>query len=196
VRRLYLAHDFYVDSMTTATPQAFDLSRPGLRQFSHWIRDELDPLVAREGPELLRADDVLVLHDIFQALKTSSGVTALDLRATGVHRAIMEISGIATRWPGRLADDCDELIDLWTAKFGRLEDLHPFLYGRGGRLEGIATIDETSRLVSRYPATKRDTTTYYYQALLKRWHDTCPDKILPKRARRRGSLGFNPGSYG
>jgi hypothetical protein len=146
--------------MTTATPPTFDLSRSKLRQFSHWIRDELDPLVAREGPELLRADDVLILHDIFQALKTSSGVTALDLRATRVHRAVMAISGIATRWPGRLADDCDELIDQWTAKFGRLEDLRPFLYGRGGRLEGIASVHETSKLVSRYQAATKQRYNY------------------------------------
>ncbi|OAG01590.1 uncharacterized protein CC84DRAFT_1208697 [Paraphaeosphaeria sporulosa] len=164
--------------MATATIPAFDLSRPRLRQTSHWIRDELDPLVAREGPGLLRADDVLTLHDVFQALKTSSSVTALDLRATGIHRAVMEISGIATRWPGRLADDCDDLIDLWRGKFGRLEDLHPFLYGRGGRLEGIASIEETSKI-----------------ALLKRWQNSCPDRISPKRARRRGSLGFHPGSW-
>ncbi|KAL5429010.1 hypothetical protein PMIN05_010897 [Paraphaeosphaeria minitans] len=137
--------------MATANVPAIDLSRPRLRQISHWIRDELDPLVAREGPEWLRADDVLTLHDISQALKTFSSITALDLRATGIHRAVMEISGIATRWPGRLADDCDELIHLWTTKFGRLEDLHPFLYGRGGRLEGIASIEETSKLVSHHP---------------------------------------------
>ncbi|KAL5449882.1 hypothetical protein PMIN06_006731 [Paraphaeosphaeria minitans] len=164
--------------MATANVPAIDLSRPRLRQISHWIRDELDPLVAREGPEWLRADDVLTLHDISQALKTFSSITALDLRATGIHRAVMEISGIATRWPGRLADDCDELIHLWTTKFGRLEDLHPFLYGRGGRLEGIASIEETSKL-----------------ALLRRWQKGCPDRISPKRARRRGSLGFHPGSW-
>jgi hypothetical protein len=89
----------------------------------------------------------LTLHDIFQALKTSS-ITALDLRATGIHRAVTEIAGKATRWPGRLADDCDRLVYLWTAKFGRLSDLHPFLYGRGGRLEGIASIEESSKPVS------------------------------------------------
>ena len=130
--------------MTTS----FDLSRPRLRQVSHWIRDELDPLVAREGPDQLRADDLLTLHDIFRSLIEPSSITALDLRATGIHRAVMEIAGIATRWPGRLADDCDKLVESWTAKFGRLEDLHPFLYGRGGRLEGIATVEESSNAVS------------------------------------------------
>lgn len=136
--------------MTTPDSHIVDLSRPRLRRISHWIRDELDPIVAREGPGILRADDLLTLHDIFQALKNSYALTALDLRATGIHRAVMEIAGRATRWPGRLADDCDKLIDLWRANFGRLEDLHPFLYGRGGRLEGIASIEETSKAVSRH----------------------------------------------
>jgi hypothetical protein len=72
----------------------------------------------------------------------------MDLRATGIHKAVMEVAGIATRWPGRLADDCDQIILAWTSKFGNLEDLHPFMYGRGGRLEGIAKPGEFSRAVS------------------------------------------------
>lgn len=133
--------------MFPTTPPLTDVSRPRLRHIAHWIRDELDPIIAREGPEVLRADDVLTLHDMFQALRTSTTITALDLRATGIHRAVMEVSGLATRWPGRLADSCDRIISIWTAKFGRLEDLHPFLYGRGGRLEGIATVEESSKEV-------------------------------------------------
>lgn len=124
-----------------------DLSRPRLRHLCGWIRDELDPIVAREGPGSLAADDVLVLHDLFQALRTSTKITSLDLRATGIHRAIMEISGVATRWPGRLCDDCNKIIKIWTSKFGKLQDLHPFLYGRGGRLEGIASGMELSKQV-------------------------------------------------
>lgn len=130
------------------SPLVTDLSRARLRQVSHWIRDDLDPVIAREGPGVLQADDVLTLHDFFQALRASPTITALDLRATGIHKAIMFISGIATRWPGRLADECDIIISLWTARFGRLEDLHPFLYGRGGRLEGIATAEQYSNHVT------------------------------------------------
>jgi hypothetical protein len=124
------------------------VTRPWLRQIAHWIRDELDPIIAREGPEHLRIDDVLMLHDIFHALCTSLSVTALDLRATGIHKAIVEVSGMATRWPGRLCDDCDKIIVAWTSKFGPLEDLRPFLYGRGGRLEGIARIEDWTKQVN------------------------------------------------
>jgi hypothetical protein len=125
-----------------------DFSRPRLKQLAQWIRDDLDPVIAQEGPDRIRADDVLALHEIFQALRKSTNISALDLRATGIHRAVMEVAGIATRWPGRLADDCDKIISVWTSKFGRLEDLHPFMYGRGGRLEGIAAAGEFSRAVS------------------------------------------------
>jgi hypothetical protein len=128
-----------------------DLSRPRLKALSAWIRDDLDPVIAQNGPDKLRPDDVLALHELFQALRSSTTITALDLRATGIHRAIIEVAGTATRWPGRLADDCDEIRLAWTTKFGRLEDLRPFMYGRGGRLEGIASAGEFSRAVSPPP---------------------------------------------
>jgi len=171
---------------------AFEVSRPRLREVSHWIRDELDPVVAREGPGVLRADDVLTLHDIFQGLRKSSDISALDLRATGIHKAIMDISGKATRWPSRLIDDCDMIIELWTSRFGRLKDLHPFLYGRGGRLEGIASMEETSKTVSAHLRSR--SRAHWSQALLKRWQAACPDKISPKVSHKYGSLGFQPGS--
>ena len=134
--------------MFPATPPALDITRPKLRHVAYWIRDELDPIIAREGPEHLRPDDVLVLHDLFQVLRMSTTITALDLRATGIHKAVLDVSGMATRWPGRLCDDCDRIISIWTARFGRLEDLHPFLYGRGGRLEGIANVEDSTKQVS------------------------------------------------
>ena len=134
--------------MYPATPLAGDFSRPRLKQLAAWIRDDLDSLVARDGPQILRPDDVLTLHDNFIALQHAHNITVRDLRATGIHRALQDIAGKATRWPGRLCDDCDRLISLWTVKFGSFNDIHPFLYGRGGRLEGIASIVEYSRPVS------------------------------------------------
>jgi hypothetical protein len=131
----------------TTPPVNPDLSRSRLRQIARWIRDELDLSVAREGPDILRPDDVLTLHETFIALRHAQNFTISDLRATGIHKAIQDISGVATRWPGRLCDDCDKIIDIWTVKFGSFSEIHPFLYGRGGRLEGIASIHEHSREV-------------------------------------------------
>jgi hypothetical protein len=124
------------------TPPVAELSRYRLKHFARWIRDDLDILVAREGPDILRPDDVLTLHELFVALRQSTSITALDLRATGIHTAVKDIAGTATRWPRRLCDDCDKIITTWKSRFGRFEDLHPFLYGRGGRLEGIASASE------------------------------------------------------
>jgi hypothetical protein len=123
------------------------LSRSRLKALSIWVRDELDQLVAREGPNVLRPDDVLILHETFIALYHATEITALDLRATGIHRAVQDIAGVATRWPSRLCDDCDKIIALWTAKFGVLNDLRPFLYGRGGRLEGVSNATEYTQEV-------------------------------------------------
>ena len=128
----------------TPTP---DISRSKLKKLALWIRDDLDILVAREGSDILRPDDVLTLHELLVALRQSTTITALDLRATGIHKAVKEIAGIATRWPGRLCDDCDKIISVWTSKFGPFDELRPFLYGRGGRLEGIASVSGYTREV-------------------------------------------------
>ncbi|KAF1998341.1 hypothetical protein P154DRAFT_249426 [Amniculicola lignicola CBS 123094] len=155
-----------------------DLSRTRLRQLAHWIRDDIDPVVAQEGHDKLRPDDVIALHEFFQALRYSNTVTTLDLRATGIHRAVMDVAGLATRWPGRLVNECDQLLDVWTARFGPLGELYPFIYDRGGRLEGIASPLQHSK-----------------DALLKRWRETYPEKIATKKSRRHGSLGFKAGHW-
>jgi hypothetical protein len=134
--------------MYSSTSPPANLSRSRLKALTKWVRDELDLLVAREGPNALRPDDVLILHETLIALGNARDITALDLRATGIHRAVMDIAGIATRWPSRLCDDCDTIISIWTARFGPLKELHPFLFGRGGRLEGIAGVTDFTREVS------------------------------------------------
>lgn len=180
--------------MSLSPALSADLSRARLRNLTRWIRDDLDLLVAREGPNVLRPDDVLTLHETFVALRHATNITALDLRATGVHKAVQDISGVATRWPGRLCDDCDKIVALWTAKFGPFSELHPFLYGRGGRLEGIASAAEYTREVCRccYPVPMPNAD-LYVQALLKRWSETCPEKLHPKQSHRLGDLGFRAG---
>ncbi|KAF2011104.1 hypothetical protein BU24DRAFT_472249 [Aaosphaeria arxii CBS 175.79] len=164
--------------LAVSPPPFSDFTRARLKQLSSWIRDDLDPIVARDGPNMLHADDVLQLHDTFKALRVSQTISALDLRATHIHRAVIEVAGKATRWPSRLADDCEKIMSVWSAKFGNLNDLHPFLYGRGGRLEGIASSGEFSKA-----------------SLLKRWQSSCPDNLSLKRSHRHGHLGFRPGSW-
>ncbi|KAL1800993.1 hypothetical protein ACET3X_001335 [Alternaria dauci] len=166
------------NTIPNTPPSQVDLSRPRLKQLAVWIRDELDLRVARDGPNVLHPDDVLTLHETFVALPHAQNITTSTLRATGIHKAVQDIAGVATRWPGKLCDDCDKIIDVWTAKFGPFSAIHPFLFGRGGRLEGIASIND-----------------YSQEALLKRWAETCPGKIHPKRSHRLGDLGFVAGQW-
>jgi hypothetical protein len=180
--------------MFPSTPPAVDLSRPRLKSLAVWIRDDLDLLVAREGPNVLQPDDVLTLHETFVALRLAPDITALDLRATGIHHAVQDVAGVATRWPGRLCDDCDKIIALWSARFGPLNELHPFLYGRGGRLEGIANATECSREVCWIHLDLIcSSVNVLLQALLNRWSKTCPEKLHPRRSHRFGHLGFQAG---
>lgn len=95
----------------------------------------------------MHPDDVLTLHDIFTLLQHTQ-ISANTLRASRIHTAVLAVSGKATRWPGRLADECDRLILIWQHTFGPLQVLRPFLYGRGGRLEGIVTATDDTKSVS------------------------------------------------
>lgn len=178
---------------TSTPPSSTDLSRRRLKQIAKLIRDELDLRVAREGPDVLRPDDVLNLHDIFVALRHAQNITISDLRATGIHKAVQDIAGVATRWPSRLCDDCDRIIEIWTVKFGFFSEIRPFLYGRGGRLEGIASVHEQSREVRGCLHCSPPRLTLV-QALLKRWTEICPDKIHPTRSHKPGDLGFVAGT--
>lgn len=143
-----MLHTYLAVPAFPVTSAAPDVSRPSLKRLARWIRDDLEIHVARDGPGALRPDDVVTLHEHFVALRRSPTITAHDLRATGIHKAVKEIAGIATRWPGRLCDECDKIIAVWTDKFGPLDNLPPLLYGRGGRLEGIATFNESTTEVS------------------------------------------------
>jgi hypothetical protein len=136
-------------AMDLPTPSDVDtgFSRARLKDIAAWIRDDLDKLVARRGPDSLKPDDVLTLHDIFVTFRKSTTITASDLRASGIHKAIAMISDGTNRWPTRLCIECDKVISAWTAKFGEFNEIRPLLHGRGGRLEGIANATEFSRQV-------------------------------------------------
>lgn len=97
-----LVADLYVDSPAI-------LSAANLRETAAWIRDVLDPLVAREGPNELHPDDVLTLHTTLLSLQKWP-VSKWTLKYSRIGLAIMEICGKATRWPAKLADEADKYI--------------------------------------------------------------------------------------
>lgn len=108
-----------------------------LKSLTHWIRDELDPIVAREGPLALTPDDVLKLHDMFTSFAHDphdAGISLATLRFSRMHQAVLDVASKATRWPGRLIDLCDDVIEVWEDLWGPLKDIPLLLYDEGGRL--------------------------------------------------------------
>ncbi|KAK5116458.1 hypothetical protein LTR62_008007 [Meristemomyces frigidus] len=149
-----------------------------LRRRARWIRDDLDPRVAREGADALHADELLKLDEFLRRL-TLSDSSVDDIRISRIHIAILDIAGHGTRWPARLIDRCDELKAVWQNKCGPLRSLGILLYEPGGRLHGICTPDENDK-----------------EKLLAKWLKKSGDhKLSPLRALRHGDLGFKPGDW-
>ncbi|KAJ9638348.1 hypothetical protein H2201_002732 [Coniosporium apollinis] len=151
----------------TITTDPINLTAESLKQQASRIRDILDPLIAREGADILHPDEVLSLHELFISLG-SYPITVATLKYSRIHHAVMEVCGKATRWPRRLVDECDKIVYVWTQAFGPLKSLGPYLFEPGGRLWG---------------------------ALLKRWKTHPEGAVNDSRALRSGNLGFEPGRW-
>ncbi|KAK7535064.1 uncharacterized protein J3D65DRAFT_604485 [Phyllosticta citribraziliensis] len=155
-----------------------DLSKEALRQRASWIRDVLDPQIARDGPEVMSPDDVLTLHELFQALLDVEQLSMSVLRYSRIHMAVTDVCGKATRWPKKLAEGCDHVVDVWTERFGRLTDVRPRLCKSEGRLNGICSGLEMTR-----------------DGLIRYWTDVDPDIMDKQRAMKHGCLDFKPGDW-
>ncbi|KAF1986907.1 hypothetical protein K402DRAFT_463414 [Aulographum hederae CBS 113979] len=137
------------------------------------IRDTLDPIIAREGPEILHPNDVLALHEIFQCLLIYE-VPLATILFSRIHLAIAKVAGQSTRWPAKLADICDDILILWKGIYGDFHKMKPPLYEGGGRLEGIGSLAED---------------------LIRRWEAESQDLVDEHRARHHGSLGLTAGMW-
>ena len=146
-----------------------------LRQQTRWIRDDLDPQVARDGPDALHSDEILTLDEFLRRLLTSN-LPLEDIRFSRLHLAVVAICGQATRWPTKLIERADALRDVWESKYGPLKSIVPPLYEPGGRLNGICNPDDLSK-----------------EKLMIKWLKTPGLKPSPLHARRVGDLGFKPG---
>lgn len=146
-----------------------------LRGRVSWIRDELDPNVARDGPDFLRPDNVITLFKFFEQLRTSH-LTLEAIRDSRIHLALIEISRRATRWPVRLIEEAEEIVLEWESEWGPLSSVKVNLYDTGGRLHGISTPEDLQR-----------------EILLNKWSRKETAWVNPNLARRNGDLGFLPG---
>lgn len=146
-----------------------------LRKQARWIRDYLDPQVARDGPDTLHSDDVLKLDEFLRRL-LASNVSLDDLRYSRIHSAVVEMAGRATRWPKRLIERCEALEKAWGDQYGPMRGLKTPLYEPGGRLHGICRPEDLDR-----------------EKMIFRWSKGAGTKAQPAAARRAGHLSFKPG---
>lgn len=140
-----------------------------------WIRDDLDPQVARDGPDALHSDDILTLDEFLRRLLTSN-ISLEDIRFSRLHLAIISMSGQATRWPKKLIERGDTLRAAWETQHGSLKKLGTPLYELGGRLNGVCKPEDLSK-----------------DRLLIKWSKMPGIKLSPLVARRFGDLGFKAG---
>ncbi|KAK3069756.1 hypothetical protein LTR53_011651 [Teratosphaeriaceae sp. CCFEE 6253] len=149
-----------------------------LRRRTRWIRDELDPQVARHGHDALHADDILKLDKFLRQLLTAK-ISLEDIRSSRVHLAISEISGLGTRWSKRLIERSDALKEVWEAMYGPLRAIGFPLYGPGGRLHNVAKPENLSK-----------------EELIMKWlRVSGADRLSQVKALRSGGLGFKPGDW-
>ncbi|KAK0811335.1 hypothetical protein LTR38_003663 [Friedmanniomyces endolithicus] len=149
-----------------------------LRQRARWIRDDLDPRIARTGHDALHADDILKLDDFLRQL-LSAKLSIEDIRSSRIHLAVLEIAGRGTRWPKRLIERCDAVKEAWEVAHGPLQGMGIALYEGGGRLQGICRPEDLSK-----------------ELLIVKWLRTPgATKLSPVKALRCGDLGFKPGEW-
>ncbi|KAI9705689.1 MAG: hypothetical protein M1820_005099 [Bogoriella megaspora] len=158
-----------------------------LRMLARWIRDDLDPLVAREGPQALAVDVVLELHETFSAFAADPhgvGIHMKSLKYSRIHRAVIEVASKATRWPGRLINLCDEVIECWEEIFGSLRDIPVLLYCEGGRMRGVVK--------PGYWTHEETVEQWNYQSRMSRKLTAMLSESAPMN---HGHLGFVPGQW-
>jgi hypothetical protein len=95
--------------------------------------------IARQGHRFLEADTTLELQEFLSRLRAGY-VTLERIRESRIHIAVARICGKATRWPGKLIDIADDIIERWKQRFGPVNEIRTLLYEPGGRLHGICTV--------------------------------------------------------
>lgn len=127
-------------------PQPFLISISDIRQNIAWIRDTLDPLVAREGHAVLTPHEVLAVHAFLGRIRIQP-FKLETIRQTRLYQMLTLLRGKATRWPRVIIDECDDIIELWTVQYGSMRGLRTPLYEDGGRLFGICKARDVSTSV-------------------------------------------------
>jgi hypothetical protein len=122
------------------------LRRDELRAMASKIRDDLDPLIAQEGPMALHPDEALTINNVLTGLQQHR-ISTYSIRYSRIHLAVEAICGKATRWPSKLADQSDLVLEVFVRNYGPIEKIQPLLFGSGGRLYRICKPTDLTRTV-------------------------------------------------
>ncbi|KAF2418048.1 hypothetical protein EJ08DRAFT_707452 [Tothia fuscella] len=153
------------------------LKPEALRCAAAWIRDDLDPLVAREGPKALGQDEIISIHTLL-ILMQQHQIPLHTLRFSRIHLAIDELRGKATRWPKMLVMEADCVVEYLVSTYGPLKHIRTPLYEKGGRLSGVCLPGDITK-----------------QALINRFRQQNPELVDNTRAYVHGNAKFTAGQW-
>jgi hypothetical protein len=126
------------------------LRTDALRAIASRIRDDLDPVIAREGPHALDANKALAINAVLMGLHLHQ-ISLYTIRCSRIHMAIETIRGKATRWPSALADQADSVLEMMDRSYGPMRLVRPLIFEEGGRLHNICLpSDITQRVRFRF----------------------------------------------
>ncbi|CAK4031173.1 unnamed protein product, partial [Lecanosticta acicola] len=145
---------------------------------ARWLRDVLDPQVAREGPDALHSDEILTLDELLRTLVEADDIDLQTIRQSRMHLAICDVAGKGTRWPKKVIEKADAVKEKWESRFGPLAAVGTPLYDPGGRLHGVCKPEDLSR-----------------EKLMVTWLKAPGVKLSPAVSRKVGDLGFRPGDW-
>ncbi|OQN97653.1 hypothetical protein B0A48_16517 [Cryoendolithus antarcticus] len=145
-----------------------------LSQTTHHIRNILDPVISISGPSLPHSE-VTSLTSLFTSMLIAPPPSLADLRSSRIHLAILDMIGVATRWPEEILNLAEKVAETWEfeLEMGLKEigwDAH--------RLDDWKGCESLGR-----------------REVLVRWLKEPNVLLSPARARRTGDLGFRPGDW-
>jgi len=102
---------------------------------SRYIRDVLQPIVAKKGGRL-NEQQITALKTIFASI-SSVKMTRELLQYSRIEKALSIIAVEGDAWPVDAILISEALINAWDIRIGPLRTIRADLWGPGGRLEGV-----------------------------------------------------------
>ncbi|KAG8528910.1 uncharacterized protein KY384_006599 [Bacidia gigantensis] len=120
---------------TTPSSDAKDIT--SLRLHATYIRDTLVPLLSSDRD--LPIQEAILLRNILSKISRISPIATDMLRQTRIERALKIIATSGSPWPADTVRQAKVILRRWEKEVGfPLDSIRADLFGRGGRLEGLA----------------------------------------------------------